>query len=106
MSTGGIKLVSETVILWRTEARSIEGKLFLFSMTSGPTGVMGDSALVLKTEWYCGNTLPESLKLFARRAHSSLEKRDGNSKEMGKPQPLGATPPLMCTMTKALALRQ
>jgi hypothetical protein len=43
-----IKLVSETVVLWQAGTRLIEGEPFLFLMTSGPTGVMGDSALVLR----------------------------------------------------------
>jgi hypothetical protein len=71
----------------------------LFSMTSGPSDVMGDLALVLKTDWYCGNTLTESLKLFARRVPSSLGKKMVTQGDVEEAATFGCYPPLMCTMT-------
>jgi hypothetical protein len=42
--TGGIILIAQTIFLWQTDARSIEGKPLISLMISGPKGVMGDLA--------------------------------------------------------------
>ena len=47
-STGGIMLISETVVLWQMDAHSMRGKPLYSPMTSDPTGVMGDSVFLVK----------------------------------------------------------
>ena len=105
-STGGFKLVSETVVPGRTPARS-KGNHFLFSVASGPAGVMGDLALMSKTDWYCELPLPESLKLFARRVSSTLETKMATRRRRGIRNPWVLPPPVYvyndlvsCTKTK------
>jgi hypothetical protein len=47
-STGGIILISKTIVLRGRDAGSIKGKALDSSKTSGPTGVMGDLASLTK----------------------------------------------------------
>ena len=94
----GIILVSETVVPGRTPARS-KGNHCLFSVSSGAAVAMGDLALMSKTDWYCEVSLPESLKLFARRVSSTLETKMATWRRRGIRNPWVQPPPFMCTMT-------
>ena len=105
-STGGFKLVSETVVPGRTPARS-KGNHCLFSVSSGAAVAMGDLALMSKTDWYCEVSLPESLKLFARRVSSTLETKMATRRRRGIRNPWVLPPPVYvyndlvsCTKTK------
>ena len=103
--TRDFKLVFETVVPGRTPARS-KGNHCLFSVSSGAAVAMGDLALMSKTDWYCEVSLPESLKLFARRVSSTLETKMATRRRRGIRNPWVLPPVYVyndlvsCTKTK------
>ena len=87
-------------------AHLIERKLFAFLMTSGPTGVMGVLAKLVKRPF--GSAVKacwKVLRLLAHQVPSSSEKLKGNLKEMGKLHPVGVLPPVNMFNDYVLALR-
>ncbi len=98
--TRDFKLVSETVVPGRTPARS-KGNHCLFSVSSGAAVAMGDLALMSKTDWYCEVSLPESLKLFARRVSSTLETNMATRRRRGIRNPW-VLPPRLCVQWPSL----
>jgi hypothetical protein len=101
-SAGGITLISETIVLRRTDARSIKRETTGFSEDVRPHGCHGRLGVFCqKTDWYCGETLPKSPRLLAHRVSSSSKKKRQPARD-GEVATCGCHPPLMCTMTELL----
>jgi hypothetical protein len=101
-STGGIILISKTIVLRQTDARSIKGKPLDSSKTSGPTGVMGDSAFFVKRIF--GTEVKPCQKLLdclhIKSPH--LRRKRRQPERDGEAATRGYYPPLMCTMIELL----
>jgi hypothetical protein len=92
-SSGGIIFISEMIVLRQTDARLIRGKPLCLFNDVRPYGCHGRLGVSCqKTSWCCGKTLPGGPRMLAHGASSSLLKRKGNLKEMGKSLPWDSTP--------------
>jgi hypothetical protein len=102
-SAGGITLISETIVLRRTNARSIKRETTGFSEDVRPHGCHGRLGVFVKR--LLGTAVKPCQKrprLLAHRVSSSSKKKEATCKRWGSRNSWMLPPPLMCTMTKLL----